>query len=169
MPKHGRRSQRGISKGTATGTIWIQGKNGDHARTAAARERASIGQGFHCRLQRKNVLRLSDCDEGSDLCRQPDPVQRVQAGACSVRTNDQPRFCAGYAWATSRSYSALQRFWSPRGVTADQVERFSRPYRSAPSRQARSRIAQFAFAGHSATLMNITMSPGWRNWQTRQT
>jgi hypothetical protein len=43
----------GISKGTAAGTIWIQGKDGDHARTAAARERTFPGQGFHRRIQRK--------------------------------------------------------------------------------------------------------------------
>ena len=56
MPEHSRRSQRGISKRTAARAIWIQGENGDHARTAAARKRTSPGQGFHRRIQRKNVF-----------------------------------------------------------------------------------------------------------------
>ena len=63
MPEHGRRSQRGIAEGKPAGAIRIQGKDCDHSQTAATSERAAGRQGFHRHIQRKTVLRISDCDQ----------------------------------------------------------------------------------------------------------
>jgi hypothetical protein len=116
MPEHCPRSQRGDSEGKPAGAIRIQGKDCDHAQTAATSERAAGWQGFHRHIQRKIVLRISDCDQGPDLGWQSNPVQCLQTGTCGIWSDDESRFCGGNARAPSHSHSGIRRVRSPRGV-----------------------------------------------------
>jgi len=80
--------------------IWIQ------ANTVTAPEQQQRVSAFSPgnvprRTQRKNLLRISDCDQGSDPCWQSDPVQ-LTSRRLLVRTNAQSGFRAGHPWPARR-------------------------------------------------------------------
>ncbi len=94
----------------------IQGENCDHSQTARTSKRAACRQGFDRRIQRKLVLRISDCDEEPDTGWESNAVQCLQTGCCGIWPDDKPQFRARHARAASHSHPAVRWFRSAWGV-----------------------------------------------------
>ena len=112
MPEHIRRIWQGASKGSPVDPDWIQGEKCDYSQTARTSKRAACWRGFRCRIQRTTVLHVSGCDQGPHPRWQSNPVQRLQTGACRIRTNDEPQLCGGNPLAPSDSHSTIRWFRS---------------------------------------------------------